>query len=191
MGPVSEAAEGTLNGVLREFEARVRGDEKYYDSRTSWMAAAIVCGDEVSGLELDLNEWGEIETYHHDSDWDLVDDEEDPEIEEGQPTSDEERPAPRSRQNGPRKQPGGGKLRPAADVMSRLRWDDNMDSNDFVIGYEDRFAGIKEKGLGEWRSEQTDEEFIPQHRIAYFKRRSDGVVLWDRAARVDLIFGSG
>lgn len=45
--------------------------------------------------------------------------------------------------------------------------------------------------LDRWKSEQTDEEFIPQHRILYFKQKADGRVVWDREARRDEIFGSG
>lgn len=37
----------------------------------------------------------------------------------------------------------------------------------------------------------TDEEFIPQHRILYFRRKGDGVRVWDRKKRVDLLFGTG
>lgn len=59
------------------------------------------------------------------------------------------------------------------------------------MGYEDRFAGAMEKALDTWKSEQTDEEFIPQHRILYFKRRSDATVVWERRTRTDLLFGSG
>lgn len=85
------------------------------------------------------------------------------------------------------------KLRPALDVFNRLRWDDFYTSSDerFLIGYEDRFTGIIEMPMSSWRQEQTDEEFIPQHRIVYFKRVSDGVKVWDKKERVDLVFGSG
>lgn len=182
----SETAESSLVSVLRQFEGRIRGDEKYYDPKTSWMAATVVRGNEVSSLELDTNDWGEVGVVGDDSDSDFDDDDENVELEEQQGETLALNKPPRAV-----KPPGAGKLRPAADVMSRLRWDDSMDSSDFVVGYEDRFAGIMEKELAEWKSEQTDEEFIPQHRIAYFKRRSDGVVVWDRAARVDLVFGSG
>lgn len=48
-----------------------------------------------------------------------------------------------------------------------------------------------EKALDTWKSEQTDEEFIPQHRILYFKRKSDSTVVWERRTRIDLLFGSG
>lgn len=48
-----------------------------------------------------------------------------------------------------------------------------------------------EKALDTWKSEQTDEEFIPQHRILYFKRKSDATIVWERRTRLDLLFGSG
>lgn len=67
-----------------------------------------------------------------------------------------------------------------------------MDSSDYIIGYEDRFLGVRETGLDKWTTEQTDEEFIPQHRILYFRRKSDGgAVVWDREARTDGIYVSG
>ena len=85
----------------------------------------------------------------------------------------------------------GKKLRTAADVMNRLRWDPGLDSGDYVVGYEDRFVGAQEKALDAWRTEQTDEEFIPQHRILYFKRKTDGVLVWEKRTRKDDVFGSG
>lgn len=87
--------------------------------------------------------------------------------------------------------PSGGKFRTAQDVIKRLRWDPHLDRSDFIVGYEDRFLGARERPLESWKSEQTDEEFIPQHRILYFKRRSDGAVVWDRRTRKDDVFGSG
>ena len=44
----------------------------------------------------------------------------------------------------------------------------------------------------DWKGgDVTDEEFIPQHRILYFRRASDGVRVWDRKRRLDVVFGSG
>lgn len=39
----------------------------------------------------------------------------------------------------------------------------------------------------------TDEEWIPQHRIMYFRKKGDGERrrVWDRATRLDRLFGSG
>lgn len=84
-----------------------------------------------------------------------------------------------------------GKFRTASDVINRLRWDASMDSSDYIIGYEDRFMGARERALDQWKSELTHDEFIPQHRILYFKRRSDGSKVWERSTRIDEIFGSG
>ena len=85
-----------------------------------------------------------------------------------------------------------GPLRPALDILHRIRYDDSLDSSDFVIGYLDRHAGMQEMPFEWWEGgEQTAEEFIPQSRIRYFKRKSDDVLVWDREKRVDLVFGSG
>ena len=44
----------------------------------------------------------------------------------------------------------------------------------------------------DWKGgDVTDEEFIPQHRILYFRKASDGVKIWDRKRRLDEIFKSG
>lgn len=80
------------------------------------------------------------------------------------------------------------KLRPAEDVLGRLRWDPNLDASDYVVVYLDRFTGYQELPLSSWKSETSDEEFIPQHRITAFKKRSTGEVVWHREARIDRIF---
>ena len=66
-----------------------------------------------------------------------------------------------------------------------------MPSADFIIGYLERFAGLKEMPLTLWLDESTEEDFIPQHRIKYFKRAGTGEVVWDRDERIDKIFRSG
>jgi uncharacterized protein (UPF0248 family) len=84
------------------------------------------------------------------------------------------------------------KLRPAQDIIGRIRWDPSLQSDDFLVGYEDRFLGVKEIELGRWKSEQTDLEFIPMHRIVWLRKKGDdGEVVWDRQRRLDKICGSG
>ena len=83
------------------------------------------------------------------------------------------------------------KLRTASDVLERLRWDPGFETSHFSIGYLERFDGIKEMPVDFWIQESTDEEFIPQHRIKYFKRVGSGEVVWSREGRTDRIFGSG
>lgn len=39
--------------------------------------------------------------------------------------------------------------------------------------------------------ETTDEEWIPQHRILYFRKRGEEGRVWDREKRLDRIFGTG
>ena len=84
-------------------------------------------------------------------------------------------------------------LRPAQDILSRLRYDPALSSQNFTIGYLDRHAPeVMEMPLDNWKGgDVTDEEFIPQHRIVWFKRNEDGIKVWDRKERLDLLFGSG
>jgi uncharacterized protein (UPF0248 family) len=77
------------------------------------------------------------------------------------------------------------------DVLKRLRWDPSLDIADFTVGYMERFEGIKEMPMTSWILETSHEDFVPQHRIKYFKRDSDGEIVWDREGRIDRIFGSG
>ena len=83
---------------------------------------------------------------------------------------------------------------PLPDVLDRLQWDDSLDASKFTIGYLERFAGIKEIPATSWVTDSTEEEWIPQHRIKYFKQKNDNgeqVTVWDREKRIDRIFGSG
>lgn len=77
------------------------------------------------------------------------------------------------------------------DVINRIIWDSNFDSEHYLIGYEDRFNGRLEASLGSWKRDLTDEEFIPQHRIIYIKCKMDGEIVWDKRRRIDKVFLSG
>lgn len=83
-----------------------------------------------------------------------------------------------------------GKLRPSGDVLKRLHWDSAFPAEDYNVVYLDRFAGYMEIPASEWKSDTSDGEFIPQHRITGFRKISTGEVVWSREARVDKIFGS-
>jgi uncharacterized protein (UPF0248 family) len=83
------------------------------------------------------------------------------------------------------------KLRSSKDVFHRITWDDGMDANDYAIGYVDRFKGELEVLVSEWCQDELDvENHIPYHRVAYFRRISDDVKVWDRKEKIDLIFPS-
>ncbi|OAA56673.1 Endonuclease/exonuclease/phosphatase [Niveomyces insectorum RCEF 264] len=212
---------GTLQSVLATFEKQIRhsGEEgtpgglRNYDPQWQWMGVGIVnraeLGD-VARLRLDTRAWGEYalgdeeEEEEGDDDDDTVDEVEE-DGDEGEPEQARADTTNKRSKKGKgaaaakrlpmavvHHRPGSAaKLRTAQDVLQRLRWDPHRDRSDYVVGYEDRFAGAREKPLEAWKAEQTDEEFIPQHRILYFRRRSDGAVVWDRRTRRDDVFGSG
>ncbi|KAF7548301.1 hypothetical protein G7Z17_g7156 [Cylindrodendrum hubeiense] len=195
----AKIAHASLQTVLQEFETRIRRDEKYFDGQSCWMSASLVRAHDLGGLELDQSHWGGDagDSEGDDSEDDMGDEEEaDDDDAEELPRGAGGMLGKKAAKYGSKaptlaKMPGLGKFRTAADVLNRLRWDGNLDSNDYIVGYEDRFTGAQEKAVGQWKSEQTDEEFIPQHRILYFKRKSDGTVVWERRSRIDDIFGSG
>lgn len=95
-------------------------------------------------------------------------------------------------------QPTVPSLRPAKDILSRIRHDPDLGGeSQYVVGYLDRHERDPlEMDVTEWKggvSDVTDEEFIPQHRILYFRKKGDaeGKKVWERATRLDRIFGSG
>jgi hypothetical protein len=55
---------------------------------------------------------------------------------------------------------GRPRLRTSAEVYNRLMWDGTFDVTDFVIGYEDRFLGVRETSLLSWKREVEDEAFV-------------------------------
>ncbi|KAK0735852.1 hypothetical protein B0T21DRAFT_368658 [Apiosordaria backusii] len=207
--PDLQAALGALQTVLPRFEGQIRGDGKYFDERNRWMSASLVNQASLPNLVLDTREWGDesgnVGEEEDESDEATSDDDDEYDQEEEEEGFNEEsyeaekrrkRAAKKERKEAKGKKQHvvvvrEGKLRTALDVMNRIRWDASMDSGDFVVGYEDRFKGAQEKELEEWKTEQTDEEFIPQHRILYFRRKSDDKVVWDRKKRVDEVFGGG
>lgn len=87
----------------------------------------------------------------------------------------------------------GPRLRPASDVLDRLKHDSALDASEYHVGYLERFDGVLEMPVTQWVRESTDEDFIPQHRIRWIKRRRQGEedVVWSRDERIDRIFGSG
>ncbi|XP_043540533.1 leukocyte receptor cluster member 9 isoform X7 [Chiloscyllium plagiosum] len=93
----------------------------------------------------------------------------------------------------PRQEGKKAPMRTAGMVISRIRWDPELRPADFTVGYHDRFLGTVEQPFelftwGELVEAELGALAIPQHRIQYFKHR--GRVVWDRAARLDHVFGS-
>jgi len=73
-----------------------------------------------------------------------------------------------------------GKMKAGDKVLHDILWNPRFQSEDFIVGYMDRFLGILELSATEFNS--TD---IPRHRIKYFKK--NGQIVWDRRTRLDLM----
>ncbi|GAB6033478.1 Solute carrier 7 member 3 [Chamberlinius hualienensis] len=85
------------------------------------------------------------------------------------------------------------KMRTASDVISRILWDPDLPTENFSVGYLDRFVGLTEKPFHffSWEdlaSVDNNVLAIPKHRIVYFKYRD--VKVWDKNQRLDLVFRS-
>lgn len=167
--------EGAFNTVLRDVERVMKGEEQEIVDR--WISVTLAKGKHVlaEGLEIDNRVW----------DW-----EEDIILEDDPSEDDDETAIPIiANLTVSEKQ---GKLRPSHEVYNRLVWDQQYSAEEYLVGYEDRFKGVKEMPLTSWKRELSDEEFIPFHRVVYFREKGiDGKIVWDRRTRVDLIFGSG
>ncbi|RDA95550.1 hypothetical protein CP533_1220 [Ophiocordyceps camponoti-saundersi (nom. inval.)] len=171
-----------LQVSMGECEASIRKSSKYYDPNGCWVTASIV---KDRDLPLGLREDSQMCSLDEETD----DDDSMAEEDDNDDDDNSNRKPPSKQSNIPN--PLTGRFRPASDVINRLRWDTALDATDYLIGYEDRFTGVREKDVDAWTSELTDDEFIPQHRIVYFKRKSDGRLVWDRRTRLDLLYKSG
>lgn len=184
--------------VLRSFEQQLRADPLKYDQNISWVQVQHVGKSALGEVKLDDRDWGEDDgdgEVDSDSDEDEDDDQDLLQLGDlGDADSSAKRPKQSKKKLPPppkKKSIPGKKLRPALDVLNRIRWDASLEAGEFVVGYEDRFLGVKEMEVKKWKMEQTDLEFIPLHRVVYFKRVSDGVLVWDRETKTDLVFGGG
>ena len=87
-------------------------------------------------------------------------------------------------------------MKSALDVINRIEWDEQLPSENFLVGYLDSFLGTIERPFSsfDWSLDICDVETgknpsaVPQHRIQYFKYKDAKV--WDKELRLDLVFGS-
>ncbi len=190
-------AQATLSATLLAFAEQIHNDD-HYDPITSWIDVALIKQADLGSVKHDDKDWGHIaEEETPDT---LNEDEDDDEVIAAE--SDETPKTSPPKKSKPSKPPSSKattlpsltaakKLRPASDILNRLRWDASIDSADYLVGYDDRFVGAKEMPLDWWKMESSEEEFIPLHRIWYFRRKSDGEIIWERETKIDKVFGSG
>jgi len=78
------------------------------------------------------------------------------------------------------------RLRPEEEVFHQIEWDPEIDKEKCIIGYLDRFEGIREVPFRSFLRVHEDAfDGVPLHRIRYF--RFDDTKVWDRDARIDAI----
>lgn len=82
--------------------------------------------------------------------------------------------------------PQKAKLRPSQDVLQRLRWDARFDAGSYLVVYRERGGGTKELPVPSFLESQR----IPWSRVTAVLHR-DRTLIWDRARRIDRLFGSG
>ncbi|KAJ3860677.1 hypothetical protein EV359DRAFT_48679, partial [Lentinula novae-zelandiae] len=86
--------------------------------------------------------------------------------------------------------PAPTKLRTSADVLNRLLWDPVIGKHggdEYAVGYEDRFLGIKDSMLRDWVKKEVEHEAFASPSCLYFKRASDGEIMWNKRKKI----GSG
>jgi uncharacterized protein (UPF0248 family) len=208
--------QASLLNCLRTFEDGLRANSKYYDDIETFIGLSTVKQSQLpSKVITDPFVWpdnGIDPPLDEDSDEDVTpppptivtpggQDSEGLPIEEDwrefQPISASKRKMAAAKSKSTPHVPAG-KLRTSLDVFNRLMWDPNISKEEYIIGYEDRFLGLKEGSLANWKREVEDESFvsakdsttylpsssfilkIPFHRVAYFKRVADGVHVWDK-----------
>lgn len=183
-----------LQTTIETFTAEIHNDTRY-DPNTSFVDICLKKQADLptSKIRPDTADWGRIaddQTLEPPSEDDDEDDEDDATPKHIQLTNPQntnlQRRNPQHSTTAPK-----AKLRPASDILSRLRWDPSLSHERYTIGYLDRFAGVKEVPLEAWKGDSSEEDFVPGHRILWFRREGDGVLVWEREGRVDLIFGSG
>ncbi|KAH7419668.1 2'-5' RNA ligase superfamily-domain-containing protein [Cadophora sp. MPI-SDFR-AT-0126] len=223
--------EGKLMTTAREFERGVLEAREFMEGRNNvWVSVDVVRSKEVlgMGLKIDRRDWGvprqlvAVPNQHTSSP-------EEPDLEmlpsvprssvaiHNTSSSTNLSTSKPSKQSKHKLTP----LRPAHEIIARIKWDPDLDIDNYLIGYEDRFVGVKEMELGRWKIESTDEEFIPLHRVVWIRlkhgagdtgeigeggeigdreegyeaedvdERTRGAIVWDRRRKIDCIFGSG
>lgn len=160
---------GALLSCIRNFETDLQSNEKHYNSSETFLSLTSVKRQELPPhISVDMFRWPDNGVDP------LVDDDEDEE-DDDQGNSLEQEDADNwtgyevtsasKRKKEVRAAKGktphvAGRLRTSADVFNRLIWDPSAAKEQYVIGYEDRFIGIRETALGNWKREVEDESFV-------------------------------
>lgn len=153
-----------LVGILQAFEESIRGNGLYFDASNCFVFASE-CGRLTLGenITVDVPIWSDGGFDEpDDKDEELATGAEDERDQNANDTpirplrsSAKKAQIPKVTSYLP-----ADKLRTSSDVYNRLMWDPQLDQNDYAIGYEDRFDGVKEVPLKSWKRNVEDEAFV-------------------------------
>jgi hypothetical protein len=171
--------QASLLQCLRAFEGDLRANSKHYDDIETFIGLSSIKQSQLppkvipdpfvwpdNGIDPPLDEDSDEEDVTLPSSTNVISDGQDG---EGLPTEEDWRdfqPISASKRKKAATKSKvtpyvpAGKLRTSSDVYNRLMWDPNVSKEEYVIGYEDRFLGIKEGSLASWKREVEDESFV-------------------------------
>ncbi len=166
----------SLLNCLRTFEGDLRANSKYYDDIETFIGLSSIKQSQLpskvipdsfvwpdNGIDPPLDEDSdEEEDVTPLSSTNVMSDEGLPAEEDWsdfQPISAAKRKKAATKSKATSYVPAG-KLRTSSDVYNRLMWDPTVSKEEYVIGFEDRFLGIKEGSLASWKREVEDESFV-------------------------------
>jgi len=171
--------EASLLNCLRTFEGDLRANSKYYDNSETFIGLSSVKQSQLAskvipdpfvwpdnGIDPPLDEDSDEEDITLPPSRDIISDGQggeglltEEEWSEFQPISASKRKKAAAKSKTTPHVPAG-KLRTSSDVFNRLMWDPNISKEEYIIGYEDRFLGIREGSLASWKREVEDESFV-------------------------------
>ena len=166
--PDKASLDNRLQAALFTFEDQLRRDERFYDATEMFVSVTLVEPSQLPTEIIAPPEWrdGGIDPLEDDSD------------DSGQETQEalEDRDsdsafapisAKQLKKKKQQKEKGTSspsvavpKLRTSADVYHRILWDRELNTDDYLIGYEDRFNGLMELPLTSWKRDVDHEEFV-------------------------------
>lgn len=175
----SSDIQASLLNCLRTFESELRTNSKYYDSTDTFIGLFSIKQSQLpsrvvpdpfvwpdNGIDPPLDEDSDEEDVTPSSSTNVMSDGQGGEglptegdWSEFQPLSASKRKKAAAKSKVTPYVPAG-KLRTSSDVYNRLMWDPNVSKEEYIIGYEDRFLGIKEGSLASWKREVEDESFV-------------------------------
>ena len=93
------------------------------------------------------------------------------------------------------------RFRPFHEVLHQIKWDPRYNISDYLVGFLERFEGMKEMPASNWIGDFSDLEWIPMHRVKYVKRYSgkervgdegpEYGIVWNRDERIDKLGRGG